>query len=196
MHAAIEAILNGAAVSPTGMDKELVQFRQFFAEFRYCGQPLQPYRTEWSIYTEAADVAGQVDALFTVTVDGRKKFVLVDWKRVDPSPRRRGEAMHLLGKTMPCFRNATGFGLLGNHLDTSYSHYCLQQALYAWMLKEGYSIEVDAMFLVQLHPEMPHGDYHVVEVPREMMIFADAIMRDRILLRRCCLLGCGVHSTR
>ncbi|KAK3249892.1 hypothetical protein CYMTET_40700 [Cymbomonas tetramitiformis] len=52
-----------------------------------------------------------------------------------------------------------------SHLpDTAYTHYVLQQNMYAHVLRSKYGIFVEGMYLVRFHPTIK--DYELVEVPR------------------------------
>ena len=123
--------------------------------------PFQPFRTEWRIYDADARIAGTLDFVCCCS-DGT--FEIYDWKRSN--------------KIDPTERNPWASGLNGlEHLtDTSYSHYCLQQNLYRYMLEKNYGIKVSRMNLVVLHPELP--TYRVVPVPpmeRELQIILNKI---------------------
>lgn len=110
--------------------------------------PFVPFRTEWRIYDADARVAGTLDFVCACP-DGT--YEIYDWKRSN--------------KIDPTERNPWANGLNGlEHLtDTSYSHYCLQQNLYRYMLQKNYGLKVSRMNLVVLHPELP--TYRVVPIP-------------------------------
>lgn len=121
----------------------------------------QPFRTEWRIYDADARIAGTLD-LVCACPDGT--YEIYDWKRSN--------------KIDPTERNPWANGMNGlEHLtDTSYSHYCLQQNLYRYMLQKNYGIKVSRMNLVVLHPDLPM--YKVVPIPpmeREVSIILNKI---------------------
>ena len=125
--------------------------------------PFVPFRTEWSIYDADARMAGTLDFVCACP-DGT--YEIYDWKRSN--------------KIDPTERNPWANGLNGlEHLtDTSYSHYCLQQNLYRYMLQKNYGLKVSRMNLVVLHPELP--TYRVVPIPpmeREVDIILKKISR-------------------
>ncbi|MBO7240789.1 MAG: hypothetical protein J6V23_09985 [Bacteroidaceae bacterium] len=107
-----------------------------------------PFRTEWRIYDADARIAGTLDF---VCECGDGTYEIYDWKRSN--------------KIFPDERNPWANGLNGlEHLtDTSYTHYCLQQNLYRYMLEKNYGIKVSRMNLVVLHPEL--STFKVVPVP-------------------------------
>lgn len=110
--------------------------------------PFVPFRTEWRVYDAEARMAGTLDFVCACP-DGT--YEIYDWKRSN--------------KIDPTERNPWADGINGlEHLtDTSYSHYCLQQNLYRYMLEKNYGLKVSRMNLVVLHPELPA--YKVVPVP-------------------------------
>lgn len=125
--------------------------------------PFVPFRTEWRIYDADARMAGTLDFVCACP-DGT--YEIYDWKRSN--------------KIDPTERNPWANGLNGlEHLtDTSYSHYCLQQNLYRYMLQKNYGLKVSRMNLVVLHPELP--TYRVVPIPpmeREVEIILKKISR-------------------
>ena len=125
--------------------------------------PFVPFRTEWRIYDADARMAGTLDFVCACP-DGT--YEIYDWKRSN--------------KIDPTERNPWANGLNGlEHLtDTSYSHYCLQQNLYRYMLQKNYGLKVSRMNLVVLHPELP--TYRVVPIPpmeREVAVIIEKLRR-------------------
>lgn len=108
-----------------------------------------PFRTEWRVYDAEARIAGTLDFVCRCS-DGT--FEIYDWKRSS--------------KIDPQELNPWANGLNGlEHLtDTAYSHYCLQQNLYRYMLETHYGIRVRAMNLVVLCADYP--SYYVAQVPK------------------------------
>ena len=176
MHHDIEFFLND--LPPDAPDApEFLQFRKWWDEFMP-DTGIAAYRTEFSIYDEDAKLAGQIDCLLKTT-DGR--YVMVDWKRVNPTPRRPNQPPELLGPDQRAFNNECGVaGMACEKLpNTSFWHYVVQQRLYANILSKHYDIEVDSSWLLQMHPALGN-DAHAVEVPRIDAVI-DQIMSDRYL---------------
>lgn len=123
--------------------REWLYFKAFDSVIGYT-----PFRTEWRVYDTDARMAGTVD-LVCSCADG--SYEIYDWKRSN--------------KINPDEINRFSGGLNGlEHLtDTSFSHYCLQQNLYRYMLQRNYGIEIKRMNLVVLHPD--YSGYRIVEVP-------------------------------
>lgn len=159
MHRDIEFYLNGLAPE----DPDSVEFQQFleWQKSFMPGEGLQPYRTEFSIWSKEALLAGQIDCLM-VTKDGR--YVMVDWKRCDPKPKRPKQPLEPLGPDQRAFGGETGTGPCAELPNTSFWHYVVQQRVYTYLLETYYDIKVDSSWLVQLHPALPRA--HCVEVPR------------------------------
>ena len=110
----------------------------------------KPYRTEWSIFCETVRVAGQIDSVWR-RPDG--KLVIVDWKR----------CKGLLGPGQMHW-DRFGKGPCRNIPNTSFGHYTIQQNMYAYMLRVDYGIEVETIYLGQMHRN--HKTFNMVEVPR------------------------------
>ena len=160
LHKQIEDYLNGKQVPDLLCDvsyegcyvrlKERIDISRewsFFKSFER-NTDFVPFRTEWRIYDADARMAGTLDFVCECS-DGT--YEIYDWKRSN--------------KIDPTERNPWANGMNGlEHLtDTAYSHYCLQQNLYRYMLEKNYGIKVSRMNLVVLHPELPA--YRVVPIP-------------------------------
>lgn len=125
------------------ISKEWSFFKAFDRDTTY-----QPFRTEWCVYDKDARMAGTID-LICSRPDGTYEFY--DWKRsnkVDPNEQSQW---------------SSGINGLEHLTDTSYSHYCLQQNLYRYMVEKNYGIKISRMNLVVLHPDF--STYKVVPVP-------------------------------
>lgn len=159
MHRDIEFFYNG--LQPEAPDApEFLQFRRWWETFMPDAKP-EAYRTEFSIYDADALIAGQIDCLLR-TQDGR--YVMVDWKRCNPTPKRPNMPLELLGTDQKAFNNERGLGPCAGFPNTSFWHYVVQQRLYTYILETHYDIKVDSAWLVQMHPTL--SEAHCVEVPR------------------------------
>ncbi len=125
-------------------------FRQFldFAASR----TIEPYRSEWAVYSEKYRLAGTIDFL---AFDG-KKYEIYDWKRSTKVVGADGRPLE------------TNYGRYGrkpidNVPDTVFYHYSLQLSLYRYLLKAEYGIEVSACHLGIFHPL--NNQYFVVDTP-------------------------------
>jgi hypothetical protein len=115
-----------------------------------------PFRLEWSLYNEELKVAGQIDSLWW-DLEGGGTWVMADWKR----------AREILTNDVAELERQS-FGKKGTsccaHLyDTAWSHYFVQQTLYAYLLGSKYNITVRKLMLVQCHPHVCDSDFN--EVP-------------------------------
>ena len=141
---------------------------QQFLEEEMCGESLEfrkfrrwlltkprwaPLRVEWSIYNEDLKVAGQIDSLW-LDVGGGGALVMADWKR----------ARELLTDDVVELERQS-FGKKGTSLcshlyDCPWSHYFVQQTLYAYLLAAKYGLVVRRLMLVQCHPFVCSSDYN------------------------------------
>jgi hypothetical protein len=148
MHLAIEQFLHGAPEQIAPEIKETPEWRYFIKFWEDCGHDLEPYRSEWEVFTDdlvpfkgerKIKLCGSIDMIFRRKSDG--KFVIYDWKR---SKEIKAE-------------NPFGSGLAPmDHLpDTNYWHYTLQLNVYKWILEKYYGLEVADLYLVILHPDNP-----------------------------------------
>lgn len=160
LHKLIEEYLNGIQPQSTqcsisyngkyiGLQRQIDISREwgYFLDFDK-DTAYTPFRTEWRVYDAEARMAGTIDLLCSRS-DGT--FEIYDWKRSN--------------KIDPNGKNPWATGLNGlEHLDdTTYTHYCLQQNLYRYMLEKNYGIKISRMNLVVLHPELP--TYKIVGIP-------------------------------
>lgn len=148
MHLAIEQFLHGSPEEIDPAIKNTAEWNYFLQFWADCGDDLEPYRSEWEVFTDSLDakvqerrikLCGSIDMVFRRRSDG--KFVIYDWKR---SKEIKSE-------------NAFGSGLCPlDHLpDTNYWHYTLQLNVYKWILETYYGMEIADLYLVILHPDNP-----------------------------------------
>lgn len=160
LHKGIELFLNALPVPPETPSTEFARFQAWYATAQaYLGEP---YRTEWSLWSDEAALAGQLDSLFFHPENG---FTMVDWKCVEHLPPAPGSWKPRFGKVP--------FGFLQ---DTNLSHYILQQNFYAWFLRTYYGIHVKRMLLLQVHATLEKAVEH--EVP-DLTAIVDSVMKHR-----------------
>jgi hypothetical protein len=128
------------------------QFHAFIAKHSH----LEPYRTEWIIFSdEALKICGSVDILFfdkkyKAADDGKLHLTMMDWKR---------------SKKIRDFAWEYGHGVLSEVKDTNYYHYSLQLNIYRYIIEKYYTkgvqykgkkyangIKIDFLYLVVMHP--------------------------------------------
>ena len=137
MHLAIEQFLNGSEHVILPHIKETTEWRYFMNFWREHGADLEPYRTEWEVWSEDHKLAGQIDMVYRRKSDG--KFLIYDWKRSKEI------------KTENKFQ--TGLPPIQHLPDCNYWHYTLQLNVYRWFLENLYGLEIDDMYLLVLHPD-------------------------------------------
>jgi len=137
MHLAIEQFLNGSEHVILPHIKETTEWRYFMNFWKEHGADLEPYRTEWEVWSEDHKLAGQIDMVYRRKSDG--KFLIYDWKRSKEI------------KTENKFQ--TGLPPLQHLPDCNYWHYTLQLNVYRWFLENLYGLEIEDMYLLVLHPD-------------------------------------------
>lgn len=140
MHLAIEQFLNDAEDVIDPSIKETPEWRYFMNFWRDEGHDLEPYRTEWEVWSSDHKLAGSIDMIFRRKSDG--KFLIYDWKR---SKEIKSEN-----------RFQRGLGPLTHLPDCNYWHYSLQLNVYRWILENLYGLDVAEMYLLILHPDNPN----------------------------------------
>ena len=147
MHKEIELALTGSAYDASM--EEMQTFHHFVTEVLEVRR-WRLYRAERTIYDEMVMVAGQMDAVF---VDSSGAFHMIDWKRVrHPLLPRTGENFQRYG-----------LGVCKDLVDNRFSHYAVQQNLYAAILRRRYAMLLSSMALVQIHPDIT--GYQIIDVP-------------------------------
>lgn len=137
MHLAIEQFLNGAEDIIVDSVKQTPEWNYFMNFWRDCGDDLEPYRTEWEVWSEDHLLCGSIDMVFRRKSDG--KFLIYDWKR-----SREIKTSNQWQKGLPPLE----------HLDDcNYWHYTLQLNVYRWILENLYNMEIADMYLVICHPD-------------------------------------------
>jgi hypothetical protein len=137
MHLGIEQYLNGAEdiiVPEVKASPEWKQFMNFWAKE---GPDLEPYRTEWEVWSKEHLLCGSIDMVFRRKSNG--KFLIYDWKR--------SKAI----KTENTYQK--GLAPLDHLDDCNYWHYTLQLNVYRWILENLYGMEIEGMALIVLHPD-------------------------------------------
>ncbi len=148
MHLAIEQFLNGAHEVILPEVRQTTEFQYFMNFWRDFGDDLEPWRAEWSVFSEEHMLCGQIDMLFRRKSDGA--FLIYDWKRSREI------------KTSNEFSN--GLPPIQHLEDCNYWHYTLQLNLYRWILEHLYGMKIAEMYLIICHPE--NGNYKRMRLNR------------------------------
>jgi hypothetical protein len=136
MHLGIEQYLNGAEDVILPEIKTSVEFQYFMNFWKDHGADLEPWRAEWSVFSQEHKLCGQIDMLFRRKSDG--KYVIYDWKR--------SKEIKTSNKW------AKGYGPCDHLDDCNYWHYTLQLNVYRWILENLYDMEIAEMYLIICHP--------------------------------------------
>jgi hypothetical protein len=137
VHLAIEQFLNG---SDHLIPKTILlspEWRYFMNFWNDHGHDLEPYRTEWEVWSEEHLLCGSIDMVFRRKSDG--KFLIYDWKRTREI------------KTSNKYQK--GLAPLDHLEDCNYWHYTLQLNVYRWILENLYGLEVADLYLIIVHPD-------------------------------------------
>jgi hypothetical protein len=165
MHARCEELCNGMLLGePTPEVRSLQRWLDTFEPH----MQWKPFRTEWVLWYEVEDrgpllLAGTLDLLMYSAKE--HKYMLVDFKRVDPKPKYTGGPPRLLGPHTGRFHPGFATGPLTGIEDSDFGKYTVQLNVYAFILRERYGIDVESrMLLLQLHPALEEA--HCVQVPQ------------------------------
>jgi len=137
VHLAIEQYLNSSEElipKPILLSPEWRYFMNFWNDH---GHDLEPYRTEWEVWSEEHLLCGSIDMVFRRKSDG--KFLIYDWKRTREI------------KTSNKYQK--GLAPLDHLEDCNYWHYTLQLNVYRWILENLYGLEVADLYLIIVHPD-------------------------------------------
>ena len=157
LHAKIERHLNGltvdfpegAAADPDSNYAEFQYFLNWWAAQTAAG--FVPFRTEWVIYDEAANLAGSIDFIMYNT--RTKRHALVDWKRCKTNDA--GFRNSFRRKFLPPLA----------HLDDhKHNKWALQVNTYREVLERYYGLDIESMAMVVCHCENPEAE--VFSFPR------------------------------
>lgn len=170
MHLQIELFLNDEAYNPHSV--EFQQFLKWLSDFKD-GENISAYRTEWSVYDEQADLAGQIDSVFK---NDKDEYYMVDWKRCAPSQNYKTKEMEWLSPNNAAFGNKKGLSHCNMLPNTKFYHYVIQQNLYKYLVENKYGITIKEMYLAQFHPQLT--EYNCVQVP-DLQEITQKIMNDR-----------------
>jgi len=114
------------------------------------GATLRPYRTEWTVFHEEAQIAGSIDMVYShINDDG--SLMIYDWKRCREiiKTNRTGKfATHPAIEHLP---------------DTNFWHYALQLNTYKYILQTKYDKTITDLYLIVLHPDAQN--YQRVKLP-------------------------------
>ena len=166
MHYQIECFYNTPPVAETAETADVPQatnapefeyFRNFNQEHVAADDAtLRPYRTEWTVFHEEAQIAGSIDMVYEViepesAATASTPLAIYDWKRCREiiKTNRAGKfATHPAIEHLP---------------DTNFWHYALQLNTYKYILQTKYDKTITDLYLIVLHPEAQN--YQRVKLP-------------------------------
>lgn len=153
-----------AAAAAESQSKESQYFQNFNKEFVENGS-LRPYRTEWMIFHEEAQIAGSIDMVYENTDSSPTTLSIYDWKRCKEITKtnRGGEFA-----TNPIIEHLP---------DTNYWTYALQLNIYKYILQTKYGKTITDLYLIVLHPDAKN--YQRIKLPN-IQAEVDELFKERI----------------
>lgn len=152
--------------SVVGGRNPLQYFQNFNKEFVENGT-LRPYRTEWTVFHEEAQIAGSIDMVYenTDSPEDARTLSIYDWKRCKEITKtnRGGEFA-----TNP---------IIEHFPDTNYWHYALQLNIYKYILQTKYGRTITDLYLIVLHPDAKN--YQRIKLP-DIQAEVDELFKERI----------------
>jgi hypothetical protein len=141
----------GASAETADVPPEIQYFRNFNKEHVAADDAtLRPYRTEWTVFHEEAQIAGSIDMVYShISDDG--SLSIYDWKRcreITKTNRAGKFATHPAIEHLP---------------DTNFWHYALQLNTYKYILQTKYDKTITDLYLIVLHPDAQN--YQRVKLP-------------------------------
>jgi hypothetical protein len=136
MHLGIEMHQNGAEHLVDDEVKNTLEwkyFQNFWNDFK---DELEPYRTEWEVWSEEHKLAGSIDMIYKKK-DG--SYAVYDWKRSKEI------------KTSNDFEN--GYPPVDHLSNCNYWHYTLQLNVYKWFLETFYGLNITELCILVFHPD-------------------------------------------
>jgi hypothetical protein len=145
MHRAIELYYNNIEQEDHDI-LNTIEYK-YFLNFVKDHPNIIPYRTEWSIYHDEFNIAGQID-LCSINDDGT--YSIYDWKRSKKIDMcgYNGKKAEEPFKYIP---------------DGNYWKYTLQLNIYKYILESKYGLKVKDMYIIVCHPN--NHNYHKYYMP-------------------------------
>ena len=135
---------------------EIQYFHNFNTKFVSTAETatLRPYRTEWMVFHEEAQISGSIDMVYeNIDIDPTAPTTLsiYDWKRCkEISKTNRGGEF----ATNP---------IIEHFPDTNFWHYALQLNIYKYILQTKYGKTITDLYLIVLHPDAKN--YQRIKLP-------------------------------
>jgi len=158
MHYEIECFYNthphAPPASTPATSTEIEYFLKFNQEF---AESLKPYRTEWMVFHEEAQIAGSIDMVYEnvppAAAPPATTYSIYDWKRCKE-----------ITKTSS-FGEFAKNPIIEHLPDTNYWHYALQLNIYKYILTAKYKKTITDLYLIVIHPEAKNKSYQRIKLP-------------------------------
>ena len=161
LHGKIELFLNGVDPVFTS-DENRAEFDYFLNWWNaQLNDGWMPYRTEWVVFNESAQIAGSVDFLMVNSITG--EYCLVDWKRCETKAAGFAKSF---GKT---------FLPPANRMDQhKLNKWKIQINVYREMIERSYGLKISGMRMVVFHTENSEAKEFAFDACPEAGMLLDA----------------------
>lgn len=157
MHKQIELYYNGTSDAESASYRQGREWQHFMAFDAWRQQQgLVPWRTEWSLFDDEDNFAGQIDMVYRTKTG---EYVIYDWKRTRELKTDN--------------RYDSGFGPLEDLDDCNYNHFILQLNIYQYVVERNYGIKIADRKVVLLHPDQTEPIR--IDVPLWQDLVADLV---------------------
>lgn len=129
-------------------DEEINTAKQVVeAELTWISEGWTVFRTEWSIFNEDYDLAGQIDVVLKRMNGLEAEYAILDWKTTKSKM-----------STSFSWKQKTAFYPFHEYKSTLGTQYLLQLASYADMLQRKYGMKVTMVRAIGIHKDRPNGE--------------------------------------
>ena len=173
MHYEIECFYNTPPdTDPTPVQSSSTEIEYFLKFNQEFAATLKPYRTEWMVFHEEAEIAGSIDMVYENVAPATKSapsttYSIYDWKRCKE-----------ITKTSSFGEFATN-PIIEHFPDTNFWHYALQLNIYRYILTAKYNKTITDLYLIVLHPEAKNKSYQRIKLP-DLQAEVEELFRERI----------------
>jgi hypothetical protein len=150
------------------------------AELQWIKEGWKIYRTEWNIFDETLDLAGQADVVLERGHGESKEYMVLDWKTT----------RHAMSTNWGWDDKDTqrAFYPINDLFGTLQNKYFLQMSMYAVILKDKYNINVTQIRAIGIHEDKKHSEvktspvleseiYKIFKVWKNYLKFENAVKK-------------------
>lgn len=153
MHAEIENFYIGVKENRLELPKIITTEFMYFLNFARDYPNINPFKTEFRLYSYELDLAGSIDLLVK---NPDETYFIFDWKRAKNIDKSTTLNYYTKYGTLPG---------ISHIVSTNYNHYCFQLNVYRYILQTYYGLNVTGMALAVFHPNNKSKNYEIHSVP-------------------------------